>query len=359
MFSTKVVDVAEVARAFEKNAAEALWMKEDKPKEGSKWRTGVGYINNKFKTESTKDAQNILIYGRDMLITRGPPNMDDPNDKGLEYISESNKQERRIEVSGEHSGGLGKIVKLFNVERDRQITDLCEKKLLGSDWKKKFVPMFKTHTSDSDTIKEEYRNKQYKDKDGNVDFRFDVVLDFSRYGEGPKIPADKRGKPITTIKDFRTGRLNEKTNLVEYELATVDGKIIDEMNVHKFITFGSTIEEYMVSLHSTSKSAQGTSTKRLAIELVVMPNTQERVIERKDNSDLIKKIQAAREKNNPKPEATKEEKPPKSEEKSEEKKSEEKPVESPKEEKKEPTKEDLEKQKATGNFLESIGTKKD
>jgi len=360
MFAPKVVTTEEVIHAFEKNPAETLWMKEKKPAEGSKWKPGVGYIDNKFRTESTKDAQNILIYGREALVTRGPPNPDDPNDFGNQYVTDGNKEERQIEISGEHSGGLGKVVKLFSIERERQIIDLCspDKKLLGSDWKKKFVPMFRTHTSDSDAIKEEYRNKQFKDSDGKDDFRFAISLDFSRYAESPKVPADKRGKPITTIRDFRTGKLNEKTGLVEYELATVDGKIIDENNVHKFITMGSTIEEFLVSMATTSKSSYGTSTKRIAYELVVAPNTAERVIERKDNSDLIKKIQAMREKNNPEVKGKEEKKAVESEEKKtvdpqEEKKEEEKPV-SPKVE----TKEDLKVQNSVGNFLNELGEKK-
>jgi hypothetical protein len=89
--------------------------------------------------------------------------------------------------------------------------------------------------------------------------------------------------------------VNPETQQIEYQLATVDGKPVDETNIHKLITNGTKIEEIYISFGTTSKSPQGISTRQIVQEIVITPSAPRKTdgYQKVSNSDLVEKIAAA------------------------------------------------------------------
>jgi len=299
MFATKTVSIDELHAAFLKNPADTFYPKERKPKDGKKYKLGTAYMENQFKTLTMTEPKNVIIYASGIHISKGPANIDDPNDTAKDYITDSNKDERKIDISGSRSGLYGPTVRLFQEERHRQTEEMIEKSVIdASVWKgHKYCQMYRTHMSSEGSVPEKFRGKEYKDKDDKPDYRIALALDFSLHPNEKYVPEKKRGQVKTVVKDFRTARVvkdSEGNDVIEYDLAMVDGQLINALNAYKFITPGSIIEEMYVSWGSTSKSKQGISTKQVVEEIVINPQVQVVQMERKTNTDLIKKIQESR-----------------------------------------------------------------
>jgi len=151
---------------------------------------------------------------------------------------------------------------------------------------KKFNPMYRTHYSEE--AREEYRGQTYKDQDGNDDYRIPLVVDFNTFSNDKYVPVAKRGMPKCTIKDFSTGYIAEDANgkeRLEFNVATVDGELINEENAHKFLTSGSTIKRMYIHMGTTSKSQQGISTRQEVIEMVVQSQQGSGEMDRIDDDD--------------------------------------------------------------------------
>lgn len=286
-FTNKTIKAEELLAALEKSASDTLTFEKKKVPEGKKYK--CEYFNTFIQTDPSDKPYNPSIYFRDGFIIAGPP---DPNSPDAQ---ENNGTTVSLKCSGINSGAYGKLIKLFDAERVRKLS-ADEYNLADM----KFCPMYTEKYSRK--AKKEYAGKSFpnpKNKEEN-DWRFMLTLDFGTYPTNDKIPEHMRGKPKTIIKDFRTGRINETTGQIEYDLLTVDGQPIDLTNAHKAFGHGSIIEEGYVSMSSTSVSQFGVSTRQTAIELVITPAAPSDFgkLETVDNSallDKIRKLQEAKE----------------------------------------------------------------
>lgn len=290
-FTTKTFTAGQLLKALQANAPATVTLKERKQKENAakKWRAGVGYVDCKLSIDPTDErAYAASVYARGVRVVRGPPDPADEN-KGFDR---KNTKEAIVIVSSNHSGGYGEMIQLFNNERDRQLTEMEDKGQIRGYKDKKMWPMSNGHYSDQ--ARAEFAGKPFPDpvdKD-KTDRRINLVMDFSTFPDVQYIPVEKRGKVCTVVKDFKTGRLNEATGEIEYELYTVDGRPVDETNAHKVFTSGTILEEVYVAFTTTSKSQFGVSTKQIVQEVVVNTrvNSNFGKIERVDNADLLERI---------------------------------------------------------------------
>jgi hypothetical protein len=298
-FATKTIDLAEINKALDVSPADTLVFKERKPAAGKTWFPGVGYLDVKYRLSAQDTPASTVMYGRELTIIVPPSNPADPNStmnkykKGNADDNEDNKHKTTIFVSGNSNPTYKNTISKVNAECDRWIKE-AEKAGVLKGWVKdntQFHQMQSTHYSDECPI-EEKRGKPYLDSANAEDHRIKIELDFGTYPTDEKTPADKRGKPKTIIKDFSKSKIDEVTGEIEFEIATVDGRPIDETNAYKFLTINSVIEEFYIGFSSISKSKTGISKKQQAQVLVVRSAKAQGTIEKKSNADMINKIKA-------------------------------------------------------------------
>lgn len=289
-FTLKTFTVKNVLEALNANAAATLHFKEKKPKEGAKWRPGVGYMNITLQVSPNDPPCAASVYARDVVVARGPAN---PADENNGY-DKKNTNECVSIISYNHSNGYGEMIEKVEAERNRRIAEMQDKGEIRG-WKdQKHWPMVSTVYSDK--AREEYAGKPYTDpKDSTkTDKRINMVMDFSTFPNESYIPSEKRGKPKCVVKDFRTGRLNKETGRIEYDLLTVDGQPVNAANAYRVIRSGAVFVEMYAAFDTTSKSQFGVSTRQIIQEVVVDPvaDSNSGDIEMKDNSDLLARIEA-------------------------------------------------------------------
>lgn len=296
-FTTKTFRVEEVIKAMEVSARDTIHFKEVKPKDSSKvWR--ARYVDTTIQIDKNDKPHKAAIYARDIYIIGGPYDPADPNSRKFDddKDDDADKKSVKIVISGNNSGSYGQFVKMFAEERKAQFAALEDAGQMHEVKDQKYNPMFTTKYGLQSTIKAMI-GQPFKDpKDSTKeDFRIKLTLDFGTYPTETRIPESKRGKPKCIVKDFRTGRLNETTNQIEYDLFMVDGRPVDETNAFKVFTSGSIIEEIYITVDNTSISGFGVTTKQTVQEIVINPTERASIgdIHREDNTDLMQKIKLA------------------------------------------------------------------
>jgi len=295
--TTKTFRVEEVVKAMNVSARETIQFKEIKPKDANKqWR--ARYVTATIQIDKSDKPHNASIYARDIYIIGGPFDPNDPSTRKYDDDNENdgNKKSVKILISGNNAGDYGKFVKMFDAERRAQFAALEDAGQIHDVKDQKYNPMF-TIKYGSQSNNKAMIGQPFKDpKDPNKDdFRIKLTLDFSQFPNTNMIPESKRGKPKCVVKDFRTGRLNEQTGQIEYDLFMVDGVPVDETNAFKVFRSGAIIEEVYITVDNTSVSGFGITTQQNVQEIVISPSERPTGgnLQREDNTDLLQKIKQA------------------------------------------------------------------
>ena len=297
-FPERTLTVEQAQQVLDQNPTDGInFLKRvDEKGEEKSFSQGTRYLSVGIKNPDGEGHVTPIIYGKDIYIVRGPQ---DPNAEGATKKQGRGIKQTTITISHNHSNGYGKLIRDFQHQRDARIGALEEQGYLDGYADEKKCQMYSDKYSKK--ANKDYRGKPFpdpKDKEQN-DCRSYLTLDFNTYGDNA--PQNKRGKPITIVKDFTTGRLNEETRRIEYDMALIDGKPVDHTNAHKYFTGGSIIEELYVHVGSLSCSQQGVSIQQVVREIVVSRKAiAVREMERIDNADdalleKLNKLRAAKE----------------------------------------------------------------
>lgn len=292
-FTSKTYTTAEVDAAITADPVATLIITERK-KEGKVYKGGTQYFDSTYVVGGNRPVA-CAIYAREVRVVRGPEDPANPTHAFDDKKEGDAKREVVIGISHNHSGGYGPLVRKINDARDNFFDKTFPQ------WKKeKKFPMFSERYPS--TAHKDYKDKQYQDPvdKTKVDFRSNLVLDFGSFGNETYIPAEKRGKPKCLVKDFTTGKLNEKTQQIEYDLLLVDGAPVNETNAWKVFQSGTILEELYVVANNTSKSKFGIATKQMVSEVVVSVRAEFKPIDiqREQNVDLLAKIKAVQDAKN-------------------------------------------------------------
>lgn len=235
---------------------EAIRFNEIFPKEGKKWDTKRAEVHVVVNGNVCKRP---TFYVDNVTVKRGVADPNRPDDLGNKW-GKNRPYEKKIDVA---CNKLYEFLRLFQEIRDTKIPMLTSMGKLKNWSASKFHPTYKTTSSGKSYMKEEYRNKEFVDANGNPEPRMVLVYDFT--------VLEKQTNPNSVVTDFKTGVYDEENSKIKYSYYTIDGKFVDETNAHQAITNGSTLEEVYFRIEPTvfAESSDQVSNKLLIKESVV------------------------------------------------------------------------------------------
>lgn len=259
----KVANPQTLRKSLEDSPANTVWIE---PKKENNHDTK--YFNASFallKENGDRDQKFPACLGiRDVMITETPP---DPS-KGKE---DARNRWGNVQVGSRVSkmGDAGIAIKMIDTEFQKQINELEEAGELTIDGHK-ISTMTQTHYSKKQHVPEEKRGTEMVDANGNPDPKIRFKVDFSLYSKKHPI-SFMREKPKSILYDYSKPTETADEFGVRYERATVDGEPVNKDNVHKFLTYGSTIKLGRIDMNSVSQTDDWISWPMTAGMLLIEP----------------------------------------------------------------------------------------
>lgn len=216
--------------------------------------------------EGAKENRKISIHGNKSYT---PPDKDEPTNLFLKFV------EKYIEIRNKKikEGLKNKSIPLTHGSKN------------DSDYKSPIT----THHSDSHETKP---GEEMVDENGKPDPLIGLSYNF-----GPYPPSfSNAGQPKFSVEDFAGGVYNKETDIIEYPAMVIDGKVVDDENVHKAIKRGSELQEVVVRF-VTIKSKAGITTRIEMLPGAVIDNSkcQELSHPKIPNGNLLAKMMKAKE----------------------------------------------------------------
>ena len=207
---------------------------------------GATFYNNRIVDPTDSKKYPLIVRIEDILITG---DMQDPDTKDDKKDPDAgNRHVAKFTLTTPNAGDFGQFIYIV----DEIYGEWCKKQIDEENVEAgtKINPIVQRKYS----FKHPDKDKRNKDKPIHT---LRIKLDFSKYSD-KHFQAFLRGKLKTEIYDYSTKYVDD-SKIIRYKLAEVDGKPVDETNVHKFITRGSRIVEGRIHIESTINSTFGFS----------------------------------------------------------------------------------------------------
>ena len=233
-------------------------------KESKTYKGGTKFYDVKVKDPKGASINKypLIVKISDITISYDMP---DPSKKKKDDEADKDKaddKKRLISLMVGRTGYYGELISVVNDEYVKWCNKMNES--LGKNPPVVWEMIQTTYSYDHPDVEKRGKEKEHP--------TLRLKLDFSKYPE--KYPKSfLRGQSKTEIYDYSTKYIEDKDGkkIIKYKLAEVDGKPVDETNVHKFITRGSKIIDGRIHLDNANKSKFGWSMPQLAGRLVISP----------------------------------------------------------------------------------------
>lgn len=256
--TVRVFTAAEALAAVKSDPKSVLTI--EKKKEEKEYQ-GTTFFNNKFKIAG--ESGDGFFTVENIPLAAG---MADPANKE----DQRNKFEgtrMQLEYHVERAGAWGQFLRGLNPEFDRTVREMDKAGTLVIG-KREVHPLYQTHYSDDHKDAKLRAQPVPADKQkGRFKIEIDEVFP-AKYPHKFLV-----GQPKTIIYDARTERkvVKDGKEIVEYDVATVDGQPLNKDNIHKFVTNGSVIVKARIMMPSTARSSKHVSLPQVANKVILMP----------------------------------------------------------------------------------------
>lgn len=289
------------------------------PKISEKKSTGKGkplasYFNSLFKIPSKKDPVFLTFRGLGAHVSVGAKKVGDDNT----LYPEKPRDNRKICIHAnksytpadqdEPTDLMYKFVEKYIEKRDEIIKKgIADKTIPPSHTPKKGDPFRTPITTHYSNDNETKGGEERVDINGNPDPIISLTYNFGPYPESFK---SRAGKPKFSVQDFSQSEKNKETGKMEFASFLVEGKIVDDNNVHRAIRMGTILEVFSFEFVNI-KSGYGLSTQIVMNYAVINNENCESANNEQDLpiDDLFAKMMRAKEKAKEKAKGTKEEVP--------------------------------------------------
>jgi len=261
-----VFKAEDILRAIQEDP-EGVWMIEKKKKEPTK-KYKCSFVDIFFNVGTDHKKKHGWFSIRDVELSAGVADKNDASDPRNAFDG----TRLQLQTSLSKSGAFGAFLAASNPEWARlfELRKVDGTIVVGS---RKWHPLLQTHVSEeSDNVAA--RGQPLEDP------IIRLKIDWKPFPEGLK--GFLAGQPKTQFYDYRKQYV-DKDGKTQYELAKVEvngeSVLVNDDNLHLFVTKGSIIREGTVMIQSVVSSAQWVSIPITALKMVVEPGPDDGFVE--------------------------------------------------------------------------------
>lgn len=217
-------------------------------KRGMPFRPRAGDLNRYLKTFKNAEGPDPSSY---IVIKRGPQNPRFATEKTKDFPP-------TVELVVDSQTALGKVFEYHTSYYEKTYNTLKAAGTLPKNvsmW-----DVIQRNYSTDPTVPEEKRGKERPSPVIRLE------LDFNVYPPDHKIK-DLIGRPRTEVYDFDTATVDG--GKIKFDLATVNGQLLNKENAHEFLTQNSHIIDMTVDFSQMTKSTFGFSASKTIMRMIV------------------------------------------------------------------------------------------